>query len=235
MLPSDWLIGDNVLRSMYSVYDFGDFDASGKMGAPYVKLLSLVEPNEASVDFAAQRGSVARTGLGYSATNVSASTSGHSVSISTDFATLLGKFGMYLPAVLGIVALNTVVLTALLVVAVLTCCRRRIRAGAQSGARPRSVQGRTTPMSMSMGKPHGSAEHVYEPVSMALADDNATAAALQPPGPGYRYDPEAARPHSYAPGSRLSSYPPLDESFQPPEPAFSRTAANGGDRPRSVA
>ena len=47
------------------MYDFGDFDADGKMGNPYVKLLSIVDPDAASIEFHKQRGGTPRTGITY--------------------------------------------------------------------------------------------------------------------------------------------------------------------------
>ena len=55
IVHSDWLIGDNEMRSLYTVYDFGDFDDSGEMGDPFMQLLSLVDPNEASKEFHSAR------------------------------------------------------------------------------------------------------------------------------------------------------------------------------------
>ncbi|CAE6424850.1 unnamed protein product [Rhizoctonia solani] len=54
-LPFDFLLGDSFLRNVYAVYDFGDFDASGKMGKPYVKLLPLTDPEAASASFKKNR------------------------------------------------------------------------------------------------------------------------------------------------------------------------------------
>ncbi|KDN45156.1 hypothetical protein RSAG8_05071, partial [Rhizoctonia solani AG-8 WAC10335] len=54
-LPFDFLLGDSFLRNVYAVYDFGDFDASGKMGKPYVKLLPLTDPEIASASFKKNR------------------------------------------------------------------------------------------------------------------------------------------------------------------------------------
>ncbi|KAG8713904.1 hypothetical protein FRC11_010553 [Ceratobasidium sp. 423] len=54
-LPFDFLLGDSFLRNVYAVYDFGDFDASGNMGKPYVKLLSLTDPEAASASFKKNR------------------------------------------------------------------------------------------------------------------------------------------------------------------------------------
>lgn len=33
-MPSDWLMGNNGLRGVCSLYDLGDFDDNGKMGDP---------------------------------------------------------------------------------------------------------------------------------------------------------------------------------------------------------
>ena len=96
---SDWIIGDNVLRSVYSVYDFGDFDSNGKMGNPYIKLLSLVDPNEASADFASARGSTARTNITYNAQGGTAAAS-TTVSLSDDITDTLKKVSVYFPAML---------------------------------------------------------------------------------------------------------------------------------------
>lgn len=54
-LPLDFLLGDAFLRNVYAVYDFGDFDASGNMGKPYVKLLPLTDPTAASASFKKNR------------------------------------------------------------------------------------------------------------------------------------------------------------------------------------
>ncbi|KAG9103064.1 hypothetical protein FRC06_000303 [Ceratobasidium sp. 370] len=51
----DFLFGDSFLRNVYAVYDFGDFDASGNMGKPYVKLLPLTDPTAASASFKKNR------------------------------------------------------------------------------------------------------------------------------------------------------------------------------------
>jgi len=52
----DLLLGDNFLRNVYSVFDFGDTDpATGKNGQPYMKLLSVTNETEAGADFKASR------------------------------------------------------------------------------------------------------------------------------------------------------------------------------------
>ncbi|KAJ7095380.1 aspartic peptidase domain-containing protein [Mycena belliarum] len=165
----DWLVGDNVLRSVYSIYDFGDFDSSQKMGNPYVKLLSLVNPNQASKDFHALRGGIAATNITY---NVSNSTSDNpsAVTLSSDVSDNLNKIVTFLPAMLGIMALNAAVLIALVVLGVVYMCRKR-----KSKATPRKARARMTPMPMDPRSSYIAGvepqHHVYEPVSMALTED----------------------------------------------------------------
>ncbi|KAG8696758.1 hypothetical protein FRC08_006954, partial [Ceratobasidium sp. 394] len=55
LTPFDFLFGDSFLRNVYAVYDFGDFDASGNMGKPYIKLLPLTDPTAASASFKKNR------------------------------------------------------------------------------------------------------------------------------------------------------------------------------------
>src|SRR6266581_1670541 len=101
------IIGDNVLRSVYSIYDFGDFDSSGTMGNPYVKFLSLVDPGAASKDFASVRGTVARTNITYNAANSTAAAAGETTaSLSDDITSTLNKINMYFPIMLAILGLN---------------------------------------------------------------------------------------------------------------------------------
>jgi len=191
----DWLIGDNVLRSVYTVYDFGDFDSSGKMGNPYVKLLSLIDPQEASVDFHNLRGGSPNTNITYNAAN-SPSGSGSataSVNISDDLANTLSKIGMFFPALLAIMALNALVILLLIVAAGVYMWRRRTR-----GARRRVGLGRTlTPMPGSGGGIRTTSydmpsvePHQYQPVSMALTEDT-----FVPPSPAFQ---KGDRPKSVA-------------------------------------
>lgn len=185
MISSDWIVGDNFLRSVYSVYDFGDFDASGKMGNPYIKLLSLVDPNEASSEFASIRGAVARDNITYNAANSTATTGRTTVSLSDDITDTLHKVSVYFPAVLAIMALNALVILLLGVAAIIYICRRR---GGVSSARTRRTKGRAaTPMPLepilstgSYVDPRSSTAHMYEPVSMALTEDT-----FVPPTPAF--------------------------------------------------
>jgi saccharopepsin len=257
---------------MYTIFDFGDFDSSGKMGNPYVKLLSLVDPDQGSKDFAGARGTLARSGITYPTTSSAASSAAHgtsadstSVQVSADVAQVLDTIGKYFPALAAVVALNAIVLLALLFLAIYYICaqRRKESRKRQSGARPRSNIGRSTPRALTpmpmddLNYAPPAPIHTYEPVSMALSEDT----VLVPPTPGFKYDPEAAkglnRPHSYAassssplsenymPPRRPVPAPlapdgriPEDQPFSPPSPGFLRYEGDtlrGGDRPKSYA
>lgn len=194
-LSSDWLIGDNVLRSIYALYDFGDFNSSGNMGDPYVQLLALIDPVQASVEFHNVRGGTPNTNITY---NVSDSGSGSTtVTLSTDVATALENLSKYLPAILGVMALNALVLIVLVIVGIVLLCRRRGK-----NLRARKTPGRLSPMPM--GNPSVAVDsgfprdvpHTYQPVSMALSEDT----LFVPPTPGFKNDPSrfGDRPNSIA-------------------------------------
>ncbi|KDR83745.1 hypothetical protein GALMADRAFT_236101 [Galerina marginata CBS 339.88] len=199
----DWLVGDNFLRSVYSVYDFGDFDSSGQMGDPYIKFLSIVDPDEASVDFTKERGGTPRTNITYVGLNgVSVAPS---FSISNDISQSLEMIGKFIPAMLGIVALNALIL--------IVCClvwlvsffkKRRVHATARtprSRMSPMPMNHRMSPMprnSYIAGTPPPTGPHVYEPVSMALTEDT-----FVPPSPAFHnFGKEASK---LAPGDRPKS------------------------------
>ncbi|SRR6266702_579140 len=182
------ILGDNVLRSVYSVYDFGDFDASGNMGDPYVKLLSIADPNQASKDFAAARGTVARTNITYNAANSTAATSGRTtVSLSDDITNTLNKITTYFPIMFAILGLNAVVILLLAIAAFIYLFRRRKVPSARNrrNARPLQLEAMSTdtftPPSESLQR--GASHHAYHPVSMALTDDT-----FVPPSPAFHND-----------------------------------------------
>ena len=146
--PSDWLIGDNVMRSLYTVYDFGDYDSSGKMGNPYMQLLALVDPNTASKEFHSDRGGSASTNISYNAQSVSATGAAAgggttTVTVSDKLADTLTKLQTYIPAVLAIMALNALVILVLAAAGIVYMCRRHRRS---RSARTRRTPGRATPM-----------------------------------------------------------------------------------------
>ncbi|KDQ28961.1 hypothetical protein PLEOSDRAFT_1112018 [Pleurotus ostreatus PC15] len=234
----DWLVGDNILRSIYSVYDFGDFDDSGKMGNPYVKLLSLTDANKASVEFHKVRGGAARNDISFTAANVGASDGSTTITLSAKLADTLDKVGKYFPAMLGVVALNALVLLGLIVLGIVFLCKKKKR---RSAAPARTPLGRLTPMPMDGQQlsDRGSSRHMYEPVSMALTEDT-----MMVTSPGFKvFDGDvirpADRPMSMMPSNSQSSTQPFpvsssgadavdDNIFLPPSPAFK-------SRPRSVA
>jgi hypothetical protein len=184
----DMIVGDNVLRSVYSVYDFGDFDASGNMGAPYVKLLSIVDPNQASEEFAAARGTVARSNITYNAANSTAAASGTTtVSLSADITNTLNKITTYFPIMLAILGLNAVVILLLAIAAFIYLFRRRnVRSPRnRRNARPLQLDAMSTDTftAPSESLQRGTSHHTYHPVSLALTDDT-----FVPPSPAFHQD-----------------------------------------------
>jgi saccharopepsin len=156
-------MGDNVLRSVYSIYDFGDFDSSGRMGNPYMKLLSIVDPNAASADFHKLRGGTPLTNITYNAAN--STTGSTSVSLSVDVAQVLAKIGMFFPAMLAVMAFNALILLVLVIVGVVILCKRR-------GPRiSRKTRGRMSPVPLNRFSSATEPTHAYQPVSMALTED----------------------------------------------------------------
>jgi saccharopepsin len=237
------------LRSVYSVYDFGDFDSNNQMGNPYVKLMPIITADGASAEFAKERGTTARTGITYTPldTIANAGSSGGdttTVTLSTDVAKVLDTLGKYFPAIAGVLALNAIVLLVLLFLALFYVCRRR--KSSSGTARRRSQIGRTsralTPMPMNdatdFTQPPQQA-HVYEPVSMALSEAETI---LVPPSPGFAKGKakDVDRPYSFAGSSRMStSYgpeSPQDEPFTPPPPPRRMYSGDGAaNRPKSLA
>ncbi|TFK28745.1 acid protease [Coprinopsis marcescibilis] len=193
----DWLIGDNFLRSVYSVYDFGDFDSEGKMGNPYVKLLSLVEPDEASVEFHNLRGGTPRTGIRF--TGLDGVSVAPSFAISTDISESLEMIGKFMPAMLAVVAFNALLLVVGSIVWLVAVIRRRKRKAVPRIPRARTAAS-TRPNSYIAGSPEPRPpNHTYEPVSMALTDDTfAPPSAAFRGGFGYGSPMPGDRPKSVA-------------------------------------
>ncbi|VDC06291.1 unnamed protein product [Peniophora sp. CBMAI 1063] len=210
----DWIAGDNFLRAVYSVYDFGDFDAQGEMGNPYVQLLSLVDPDEASADFAKERGTTARSGITYNAAKTSSS--GTTVSVSSDLESTLDKINTYLPVVLAIMAFNALVLLIILIGGVVWFIRRR-KSQREPGSRQRKNKGRMTPMPLeSFAGPSGSRNDPISYAETSYMRDSYMDPSMQSP----------LKPHMYQPVSMALT----EDTFVPPSPAFGK-----GDRPKSMA
>ncbi|KJA24479.1 hypothetical protein HYPSUDRAFT_38499 [Hypholoma sublateritium FD-334 SS-4] len=212
----DWLVGDNFLRSVYSVYDFGDFDSTGEMGNPYMKLLSIIDADQASIDFTDIRGGVPRTNITY--TGLNGISVAPSFSISTDISQSLELIGKYIPAMLGIVALNALILIVCCIVWLVSFCRKR-----KQRAVARVPRARVSPM---------------PPVDVRLertptGESNASGMAPMPMNPRNTY--VAGAQHTYEPVSMAMT----EDTFVPPSPAFHGFDRKGGplpgDRPKSVA
>ncbi|KAF7301671.1 Acid protease [Mycena indigotica] len=220
----DWLIGDNVLRSFYSLYDFGDFDASKRMADPYVKLLDLVDPIKASKDFHAARGGNGATNITYNVANSTANTAS-SVSVSSDVNDTLNKIVMFLPAMLGIMALNAAVLIALIIFGIVFMCRKQRKTKATS----RKIRGRSTPLQIDPRNSYVAGAdpqpHAYAPVSMAVTEDLEGARPMS----AHARDSFAGVPlMDRAPVSMAISE---DEMFIPPSPT-ARPFKSSGLRPK---
>jgi len=204
----DWLVGDNVLRNIYSVYDFGDFNNNGWMGDPFVKLLSLIDPNEASADFARIRGSQPRTNITYNVASpdvVGAESDGVSASQTT-----LDRINTLLPIMLGVMGLNALVLLSLVILAVVYICKKR-----QSRAARRARRQNTLPMPMSPMDNVEAAEptHQYEPV---MNDEHRS--------------PQSPSVHAFQSRPTSNAYPQSlggvsgTDPFRTPPPSFQRNS-----------
>ncbi|TDL29886.1 acid protease [Rickenella mellea] len=221
----DWLMGDNVLRSVYSVYDFGDFDSAGNVGNPYVQLYSLIpDPDAASQDFHAKRGGAARTGITYNASNSttpagttgsgSGSGSGSGVSVTDKVADNLSKIVDYIPAMLGLLGLNALVLMLVAVVGICFFVRRRRTGGGAEGGKNKWRKNKAKagmapmPLSRAATPAAASSRHSYVPVDNDNNDITMT------------NDMGGAAPHS--PGYHQQQFhkEPEDMPFEPPVPAF---------------
>jgi len=187
----DWLIGDNFLRSVYSVYDFGDFDASGNMVNPYLKFLSLVIPDQASVDFHNVRGGTPNQNITYTGLSEAALQTSQS----------LGMIVKFIPPMFALVALNSLVLIICCVVWLVSFCRkRRVRAIARiprsrSSMRPMPLNDTSSYIAEATTPSPSTPLHTYEPVSMALTEDT-----FVPPTPAF-YNSEGRkmqRPKSFS-------------------------------------
>ena len=167
------------------------------MGNPYVKMLSLVDPNKAAAEFHQLRGGKPNGNITYNAANGTSPNGGvqngqTTLTLSDNLINTINTIGKYLPIALAIIALNALVVLVLAVAAVIYMCRRRNR------VRARKTPGRMTPMPMNEG-PQSTYEmpvgpiHTYQPVSMALTEDT-----FVPPSPAFQKDGSKLRPMSVA-------------------------------------
>jgi saccharopepsin len=203
------------------------------MGNPYLRFLSLVDPDEASVDFHELRGgtpnqNITYNGLSEAALSLSSSLSDESLGLITKF----------IPAMLALVAFNSLVIIICCIVWLVSFIRkRRVRAIPRL---PRSRTPRSMPMDdtssyIARDDPISSSStrlHAYEPVSMALSEDT----FVLPAPAFYSESSKLQRPTSSS-STRLHAYEPVsmalsDDTFVPPTPAF-HSESGKMQRPKS--
>lgn len=168
------------------MYDFGDFDAQGKMGDPYVKLLTIIDMDDASVDFHNQRGGTPQTNITF--VGLDGISVAPSFFISNDISKSLEMIGTWMPAILAVVAFNALLVIVGSIVWLVLCIRkRRRRAMARNPRTRQSPPLGINPMnSYIAGIPNSAHQssthslHNYEPVSMALTEDT-----FVPPSPAF--------------------------------------------------
>jgi hypothetical protein len=199
VLPGiDWLIGDNFLRSVYSVYGFGKFDTSGKMGNPYMQFLSLIDPDEASVEFHQSRGGTPNSNITY--TGLSEAALALSSSIADDTSQALEMIAKFILPMFALTALSSLILIICCIVWLVSFIHKRRVRGVARMPRTRTLALRSMPLndtnsyiaedSTSSASPSVPL-HTYEPVSMALSDDT-----FVPPSPAFYHSEHKMRPKS---------------------------------------
>jgi len=193
------------------------------MGTPYMKFLSLINPDEASVDFHAIRGGVPKKNITY--TGISGATSAASNGLSQDISSSLELVGRLFPIMLGIVALNALILLILVVGGIVFYCRRRRTSVA--AARARTPRGRMSPMPMNVrhtfpGNFQSPQQaHTYESVSMALTED-----AFVPPSPAFHNRDGNRDRSNFRSSQQAHTYEPVsmaltEDTFVPSSPTSS--------------
>lgn len=187
------------------------------MGNPYMKLLSIIDADEASADFHKSRGGTPRTNITY--TGLNGISVEPSFAISTDISGSLELIGKFIPAMLGIVALNALILIVCCIVWLVSFFRkRRLRPVART---PRARMSPMPPVDVRLESGNSDESHLSGMAPMPLNLRNSYIAG----SPGA---------HSYAPVSMALT----EDTFVPPSPAFhgfDRKGLQPGDRPKSVA
>lgn len=228
------------------MYDFGDFDSNGMMGNPYIKLLSLTDPDTASAEFAKARGSTARTGITYNASNSTSGTANVSVAGST--ADKLAQLVNYIPAMLAILGLNALALLVVAGVGIMYLCKRRHRKSKKE-RNLLALSNRTpTPFPSQISSGDGSA-HRYERVAdnIPSGEQEPEDMPFVPPAPAFHafgHDSLRPLPAGSRPRSAYSGIPPQPQdyrisaagsdvtAFVPPSPSYMKKDM---ERPKSVA
>jgi len=129
------------------------------MGDPFVKLLPLTDPNEASGDFAKVRGSQPRTNITYNVASsgvVGSASDGVSASQTT-----LDRLDILIPIMLGVMGLNALVLLTLIILAIVYICRKKRSRAARRARRQSALP---VPMSPMNDAEAADPTHRYEPV-----------------------------------------------------------------------
>ena len=201
------------------------------MGNPFVKLLPLIDPNEASADFARLRGSQPRTNITYNVASpqvIGAASDGVTGSGAT-----LDRLNTLIPIMLGVMGLNALVLLALIILGFVYICRRK-----KSRAARRARRQEATPMPMSPMDNVEAVEptHQYEPVM-----DDVDEQPGHPSSPSIHSFNSMGRPQSSRPVSNvypqsLGAFPgTLRDPFKTPPPSFQRDSRGieRGIRPHS--
>ena len=213
---------------MYSLYDFGDFESNGSTGDPFVKLLPLTDPNEASGEFAKIRGSQPRTNITYNVASPEViGTASDSVSATQD---TLDKLNSLIPILLGVMGLNALVLLTLLILGIVYLCRKK---KSRATRRARRQSALPMPMGSVNNAEAGEPTHQYEPV---MNDEQQI-----PQSPSVHSFHSS---HSPSPRPASSVYPQSlggvprtlrDDPFKTPPPSFQRDSRGleRGMRPHS--
>ena len=202
------------------------------MGNPFVKLLPLVDPNEASGDFARIRGSQPRTNITYNVASPEVvGVASDDVSASQD---ILDRLSTLIPVMLGVMGLNALVFLTLIILAIVYICRKKKSRAARRAGRQSAL-----PMPMSSMNDAEVAEptHRYEPV---VNDEQQI-----PPSPSVHslhstYSitrSHGSRPVSNTYPQSLGGIPKnmKDDPFKTPPPSFQRDlrGLERGVRPHS--
>ena len=162
------------------------------MGNPYMRFLSLVDPDKASVEFHELRGGSPNTNITY--TGLSESALSLSSSLSDESLGMIIKF---IPPMFALVAFNSLVVIICCIVWLVSFIRkRRVRAIPRLPRSRRSMPMNDTSSYIAADDPMPSSSsrlHVYEPVSMALSEDT-----FVPPTPAfYSEGNKMQRPKSF--------------------------------------
>lgn len=270
---SDILLGLTFLRAVYSLFDFGTPGPDGALANPSIKFLSLVDPNQASADFHSVRGGSPSTNITYNASNVSSSstsgsipnsgsnTDSNNLTVPTSITDSLNKITNFIPAILGILAINTVVLLVVCGVGIYALIRR-------AGKGRKGKRGTTAvPLGRRGSRAPTPFPHVYEPVDTeGEAEDppfnppqpvdviNSDDTPFTRPIPAFHADgvviprpiAPGLRPYSMMTSSSMGGIPRTYRAsaasdataFTPPSPGFLQTESGkwmADDRPKSIA